>query len=238
MADPVVAAPTATGVVVPEATTTPAVAAPGKTELGTAPTDPVVAAVVDPAPKPVEGEAPKLGPDGKPLPAEKATDAPAAFALDKIKLPEGMKSDDPLLVEYSGIMSDDKLAPLERGQKLLDLYHGAVKKAGESNVEAWNTVKETWVKEIKADPEIGGVKFDQSKTTIARAIDSMGQEKAAAFREALDVTGAGDNPAVFRGMLELASKLTEGGHVAGAPAQQGAKPSIKEAFYPNSPDMK
>jgi hypothetical protein len=156
--------------------------------------------------------------------------------MDKVKLPEGMKADDPSLASFGEVLADDKLSPADRGQKLLDLYADVTKKGREAATEAWNTVNKDWQTKTLADPDIGGAKWDTSKATIAKAIDSLGPDLAAGFREALDMTGAGNHPAVAKALHAFAAKITEGGHVGGSPP--GQRPSIKDAFYPNSPDMK
>lgn len=197
-----------------------------------------------PAPAPAAGDPSK--PEAPPAPApsdppkpespKEEPPAPAAFALDKIKLPEGMKADDPSTVAFGNILADDKLSPMDRGQKLLDLYADVTKKGRDAATEAWNTVNKEWSDKTLADPEIGGAKWEATKFTIAKAIDSLGPELAASVREALDVTGAGNHPAIVKAFHTFASKVTEGRHIGGNPP--GATPSIKEAFYPNSPDMK
>lgn len=193
-----------------------------------------------PAPAPAAGDPPK--PDATPTPAPseppkpEPPPAPAAFALDKVKLPEGMKTDDPSLKSFGDVLADDKLSPMDRGQKLLDLYADVTKKGRDAATEAWNTVNKEWSDKTLADPEIGGAKWEATKSTIAKAIDSLGPELAASVREALDVTGAGNHPAIVKAFHTFASKVTEGRHIGGNPP--GQTPSIKEAFYPNSPDMK
>lgn len=186
--------------------------------------EPVVAPIVDPA-KPVVDLAKSV-----------VESAPAPFALDKVKLPEGMKADDPNLKSFGDVLADDKLSPADRGQKLLDLYADLTKKGRDAATEAWTQVNKTWADTTLADKDIGGTKWPATKTTIAKAIDSLGPDLAAGFREALDVTGAGNHPAVTKALFALASKLTEGTHIGGNPP--GQQMSIKDAFYPNSPDMK
>lgn len=194
-----------------------------------------------PAPVTAGTEPPK---DGAPAaiqpPPEppKEPEAPAAFAPDKLTLPEGMKTDDPLFKSYADLMSDDKLAPQERGQKLLDLYTDAVKTAREAGTEAWNNVNKEWQGKTMADPEIGGAKFPATKATIAKAIDTLPADLAAGFRQALDITGAGNHPAMVKALHAFATRLTEPGHVGGQPPGPPERPSVKDAFYPNSPDMK
>lgn len=231
MPDPVLAPVVAPPVVDPAA---PPVVAPVVTELGGTP--PVVEPKVEEPKLGADGKPivePKLGPDGKPL----AVEAPVVFDAAKLTLPEGMKSDDPLFQEFTGALADDKLDPQARGQKILDVYTKGVKAIQDANTAAWNTMNDNWVKAVKADPEIGGTKFEPTKATIAKAIDSFGPELSVAFRQGLDATGAGNHPAIWKGLAKMAALLTEGGHVSGKPPGAMA-PSIKEAFYPNSPDMK
>lgn len=186
--------------------------------------------------EPAKAEEPKLGADGKPIEPkaeEKKSDAPIAFDPAKLTLPEGMKTDDPLFKSYTEIMGDDKLSPQDRAQKSLDLYTNAIKQAGEASTQAWTKVNEGWVKEVKADPEIGGAKFDTTKTEISRTIDLLG-DKAPAFRQALDITGIGNHPAFWKGMAAFAKLLTEGGHVAGKPSGSGGADVKPADFFPNS----
>jgi hypothetical protein len=211
---------TGAGGVTPPPVVTPPAAPPSLTGAPSEPpkVDPA-APVVDPA-KPAE---PKVEPS-------------APFALDKVKLPDGLKADDPKLKEFGDFLANDKLSPLERGQALLDLYAGVAKQGREAATEAWNNVQKDWQTKTLADPVIGGAKWNVSQATIAKAIDTLGPDLAAGFREALDVTGAGNHPAVSKALHAWATKLTEGSHVGGTPP--AAPPSIKDAFYPNSPDMK
>lgn len=217
----------------------PVVAAATGTTATTEADKAAVTAVVaaEPAPivktelgKPAE---PALGPDGKPIPA-KAAEPAVPFDATKLKLPEGMKTDDPLFKTYTEIMSDDKLSPQDRAQKQIDLYTTAIKQAGEASTLAWTKVNEGWVKDVKADPVIGGVNYEPTKAAIASTIDTLGVEKAAAFRQALDVTGIGNHPAFWRGMAEFAKQLTEGKHVAGSPVGSGKPDMAPKDFFPNS----
>lgn len=192
-----------------------AAAAPLTTELGGTP---------EPAPAASE---PKPG-DPAPKP-----DAPVAFDPAKLTIPEGMKTDDPLFKSFAEAFGDDKLGPQERGQKLLDIYKDGIKAVQDQGRQLWETTNADWIKAVKADPEIGGAKFDATKTSIAKAIDSLGPADAVAFRQGLDATGAGNHPAIWKGLAKMAANLTEGGHVTGNPASK-ATPDIGSTFFPNS----
>lgn len=220
MAEPAVAQPP---VVAPPPGDPPAPPpAPPPTELGGAPAG-------DPPKDPAVVEPPKDPPKDEPK--------PVVFDAAKLQLPEGMKADDPILGKFNGLFTDDKIDPQARAQGLLDLYKESVQTIRTQQMDAWKTTNDGWVAEVKADPEVGGAKFAVTKSTIAKAIDSLGPELSVAFRQGLDATGAGNHPAIWKGLAKWAATLTEGGHVIGSPPAAG-KPTLKEAFYPNSPDMK
>jgi len=129
----------------------------------------------------------------------------------------------------------------EQGQELVDFYTKHTTEAANAPYDLWNETQANWVKEVKADPVIGH-RLDEVKTTISRAIDGLGDPKLAReFREAMDYTGAGNNPAFIRAFFKLSQAVTEGRHVAGngpSPAGQANKatpPSAAAAMYPNLP---
>lgn len=163
---------------------------------------------------------------------DKKTEAPALFDAKAYKAPEGATVDEAILGSFATLVNDDKLSPAERGTKMLELYQSAAQKVGESYTKAWTDTNEKWVNEVKADPEIGGAKFESTKTMISKAIDTLGPEQSKAFRQSLDITGVGNNPAFIRGMAKLAQALTEGSHVAGNPPS-GKDKTIQEIFYPS-----
>jgi hypothetical protein len=126
------------------------------------------------------------------------------------------------------------------GQKLMDLYGKEIVRAETAPYQVWQETQEKWRTEIRNDPDIGG-KLDQVRETVARAIDGLGDPKLAReFREAMDYTGAGNNPAFIRAFYKLASMVTEGKAApAGGPSPaarpQGARPSLAQSMYPGLP---
>ena len=209
----------------------PAVTPPA--EPGAAP--PAVAPVSSAPPVPAAGDPPVPPAEGVKTELGKAPDKPVEavpFDVAKLTLPEGMKSDDPAFKEFSTVFTDDKLDAQARGQKLIDIYTNQVKAYKDAQTQAWKTTNDGWVNEVKTDPEIGGAKFEPTKTTIAKAIDSLGPELSVAFRQGLDATGAGNHPAIWKGLAKMAALLTEGGHVSGKPP--GAPSDLGATFFPNS----
>ena len=71
---------------------------------------------------------------------------------------------------------------------------------------------------------------------ISRGIDGvLGQELGAEFRKAMDFTGAGNHPAVVKGLAKAFTMLTEGGHVPGDVSK--GKQNMATVFFPNSPEF-
>ena len=171
-------------------------------------------------------------------PAVPSTGAPDIY--QQFNVPSGYELDPKILEEATGLFKGAGLTQ-DHAQKLVDFYVAKTTESQNEPFRFWQETQENWVKEVKADPELGH-RLDQVKTTISRAIDSLNDPKLAqAFREAMDYTGAGNNPAFIRAFYKLSQKLTEGNFVSGngpsAPSQQrqGTMPSAAKAMYPNLP---
>ena len=179
----------------------------------------------DPAPaevKPAESE--------KPAEGEKPAEVPV-FSFDALKLPEGVTLPDEAKSEFSEIVTKNGIST-EAAQAMMDLYAKQAGGAAAAQAEAWKTMNEGWVTEVKADPDIGGDKLPATLQMIAKVLDdpTIG---APGVKEALNLTGAGNNPAIVKTIANLARIATEGGrHVAGA-ANTGVKPpeSLGDALY-------
>lgn len=208
------------------------------------PATPEATSTPKPATEPAKPEAETdkslLNQDGKPVEG-KPEEAKPAVAPDKytdFKVPEGFKLDDAVAKEAGELFKGLNL-PQEGAQKLIDFYSAKTLEAAEAPYKAYRDMQTKWVDEIKADPEIGE-KLDEVKTVVGRAIDGLGNPKlAASFREAMDLTGAGNNPAFIRAFYKLAQKVTEGQHVAGrgpaAVKPPGRGGSAAHNLYPNLP---
>jgi len=164
--------------------------------------------------------------------------APETYA--NWNVPEGFTLDETVSKEIGGIFKGLNLSQ-EQGQKLVDFYTAKTAESANQPYQVWQETQEQWIKEVKADRELGP-RLNEVKTTISKAIDGLNDPKLARdFREAMDFTGAGNNPAFIRAFWKLAQMVTEGGHVAGGgPSAQGQRrqgetPSAARAMYPNLP---
>ena len=198
---------------VPGAAATPAATLPalGTPLIGDAP-------VVDPA-KPVDGAAVD--------PAKPAADVPITPTVyTDFTLPDGITKDSAAFTTFAEAASKLGL-PQDQAQALVTAVGARMaadaKAAGEATWQNWVDTNDKWAAEIKADPAIGGAKFDGMKVTVAKLFDDyvghINTPERKALNEALLLTGAGNNPAIVRAIAKIAAAHTEGGFVSGSPAR-------------------
>lgn len=157
--------------------------------------------------------------------------AQSTFEIADLKLPDGFDNK-AQLESYGSLATELKLSP-EQGQKLFDYGAKLLADQNAATQTMLNEIQAKWVGEIKADKTYGGDKLDPTLAKISRFLDRHGDP---GLRDALNLTGAGNHPAVYRTLARLADAFTEGTHVSGKPA--AGKPSFAETFFNNSPTMK
>lgn len=154
------------------------------------------------------------------------------FSVENLTLPEGFELDEEVGKSFAEVLADENLTHQERGQKLVEL-HAEAFKAGttkiaeemtKANMDLWAKTNADWRAEIaklpefKENPDAEAGKILQALTTIGAGED---------FFKALDMTGAGNHPAILQILHRLTAPLIEGGAVSGAggtkaPRQLGA----------------
>ena len=167
--------------------------------------------------------------------ADKATQPQPAVRADfnptQIKFPEDFKvpTDDPSFTEFASITKKHGLNQ-EAAQEYVDLYAKTVKSAADKPYQMWRDTQKGWQDEVMADPEMGGKNFDNVRRTIGSALNEYGDPKV---RQALDFTGAGNNPAIIRTMYRMAKALAEPGPVGAQPPKAAMPDSPGAALYPH-----
>lgn len=175
-------------------------------------------------------------PAGEDKPAEEAPkgEAPAALDFATLELPEGLTLADADKETVSALATKHGLSQ-DAVKDLLGEYASRLKTASEGPVKAFREINEKWQNEVRADKEIGGDKLPDVVKTIGKLLDNP-QFVDPGFKAALNLTGAGNNPAFVKTFYKLAKALTEGGHVSGNPPAAGKPPvGSPNALYPNLP---
>jgi hypothetical protein len=174
---------------------------------------------------------------GKEEPAEggksaEGVEAPAGFDAAAIKLPEGVEISDEALQSFVGILDNPDLSSQERGEQLFAMHTAALQElhaslAGqvtEANKTAYEKMNTDWraaiteLPEFKENPDAEAGKIMQVAVSLGAGED---------FFKALDLTGAGNNPAILQIFHRMAQPFLEGGAVGGGgkaspPKQLGA----------------
>ncbi len=186
---------------------------------------------------PPSSETPPVEPVAEPPKAEEAPETSSAPAYD-LKLPEGFTADDALLTDAQAVFAEVGV-PADKAQALIDLYTKAATKANEAALAAYTTQQTEWLATINAMPEFQGATKETSLQAIGRLWDIYGTPEA---KEALNLHGIGNNPALAKFMLNLANALDEGVSVpAGRPAPNANArgphgKSIGQLLFPDAPN--
>lgn len=159
-------------------------------------------------------------------------EAPEPFNPETLTFPEGFEKNDEMIGSFANLAKEHNLSQAT-AQSLIDLHVGELKRLGEAPMQAWKNLNKEWADEVKADPEIGGDNLHGVQQTIGRALDTFGTPE---LRQALDYTGAGNNPHVVRAFYKMAKALEEGGQVTGEPAAMSKPTSLAKAMYPDLPE--
>lgn len=152
----------------------------------------------------------------------------------EFKYPEHFKKDEEGDKAFKAWLAEHKV-PAASAQKLVDLYTGLAQKAANAPYELWKTTQQQWRDAVANDPEIGGASLDKNLAQIKKMIDTVAGPKAKAVREALDFTGAGNNPDLVWLLVNLSKAYAEGGPLAGGTVQRDAKQNPATNLYPNQP---
>ena len=183
------------------------------------------------------------GAPAEPKPAEpEAGKKPAAAVPEKyeFKLPEGATLEGPLLEEVTGLFKKHGMSQ-ETAQEMVDFHSKQMKAAADAPSKLWQDTQEVWLDEIKSSPDLGPKMTDGTLgASVSKMISTLPVEQAKAFRDALNFTGVGNNPAIVRGLYAISQRFTEPGHVQGNGAAKvtapGAeRPSAAGSLYPNLP---
>ncbi|MGA2223583.1 MAG: hypothetical protein ABSH41_03970, partial [Syntrophobacteraceae bacterium] len=149
---------------------------------------------------------------------------------------EGTSLDEASATEFKGLAKELDLTQ-EQAQKLLSFGGDKIKALAEAPYKAWSETQTKWQAEVKADPEIGGTKF-QDSVKAAALVFQPGESNpfvtndadAQALREALNMTGAGNNPALVKLFVRMGNLLKEPGNLTGGPVNKSK--DFLNAMYP------
>lgn len=173
------------------------------------------------------GDAPKDDDKGKDD-AGDGSDAPAEF---KLTVPEGMEDFQGEFDTFSSeatewMQANPKATPAEALKWAAERQAEAVTKQTQDMSEAFTKQIDTWESEAKADPDIGGDKYDENVAIAKTAIDAFGSDE---LKTVLNESGLGNHPA----MIKFANKAGQALKDSPVHKQPGgeAKKSLADSLY-------
>jgi len=144
---------------------------------------------------------------------------------------KGYELDSKILDEATPMLKEMGLSQAN-AQKLVEFYAAQSMKQFEEGLAMARKQNDDWRAEANAHPDLKGKlgAGGEVVTRVSRLIDSLGPELSKGFRQAMDHTGAGNNPAFIRAVDKWAQALTEGSSVT------GGKPSPLGQRDPSRPN--
>jgi hypothetical protein len=152
-------------------------------------------------------------------------------AYETFKLPDGATVDPESLAAATELFRTSSLSQ-EQAQKFIDLAVSREQASAHKGAQAFVDLQNKWVSEIKADPDIGGDRLGASLASASRAIDRLG---VPGLREALNLTGAGNHPAIVKAFVRLGQMVSEDRFLPGNNAGPAAPRSAAETIYDGNP---
>jgi hypothetical protein len=194
---------------------------------------------------PTPAAASKTEPTEQPSLLNQPQGAPEKYA--DFTVPDGWEMDQEVRAEAEKLFRDFNL-PQSAAQALVDFYAAKSIQAQNAPVEFYAEMRQGWRESAMSHPELQGKlgAGGEVLTTISRGLDAIAsatgdRQLIADFKEAMDMTGAGDHPAFIRVMYSLAKRATESGHVRGngpsaaGQARPGSVRSAAQLMYPDLP---
>jgi hypothetical protein len=131
---------------------------------------------------------------------------------DGLTMPEGYEEDPTLMSDARTLFGELELTQ-EQAQALVDFAAKKKIVGGMANEqELWQKQVDEWTKQIKTDPEVGGLKLSENLGLARKGVDKLGGK---ALLDALDSTGAGVHPVIFKAFVRLGRMLSEDRFAAG-----------------------
>lgn len=159
-------------------------------------------------------------------------EVPEAYELT---FSEGFVADTATLEAATPILKDLGLTN-EQAQSLVPVLEAhttnVLNAAQQAQAELINAERANWLTSAKADPEIGGEKWDDTIVSAAKALDMVGFGKDSEFRKFLNESGLGNHPEMIRAFARFGTRVSEDNEF---PRGGGMSPtkSREEILYPS-----
>jgi hypothetical protein len=147
---------------------------------------------------------------------------------------------DPALVELADPVFRELNLSNDQANQLLPVAQQIQAKAGEAAlqqvIDAGARQRAEWLETAKADPQIGGAKWDETLHLGAKALDTLGFKDGHPFRQALTESGFGNHPDMLRLARTLGELVSEDGSFPRSGAGDKREMPVWERMYGKQAD--
>lgn len=168
----------------------------------------------------------------------KAEDAaPEAVVPEAYELTfsEGITADADTIAEATPVLKELGLTN-EAAQKfvpLIEAHTARALAARDAQIDSYIAgERAAWLETAKADPEIGGDKWNTSITAAAKALDRFGAAKDSDFRNLLETSGLGNHPEMIRMFAKIGAATSEDTTFPRAGGNATGARTLAETLYP------
>lgn len=158
---------------------------------------------------------------------------------------EGQTYPDALIDKATPIFKELGLDQAQ-ADKLIGVWNDLSQGNADLAVKAVKDMRAVWAGETETALGAKGDALVEKLAPIGAMKDAIFADNKAgreAFESAMDLTGAGDHPAIVMSMLKIATRFAEGKHVSGSgpsplgqtPTGQPVRKTAAQSMYPNLP---
>lgn len=188
-----------------------------------------------PQPQPKPNPTPTTEPQPKPqLEPQSESQPPEAFTLESLgdNLSENFDAENPLIPEFVDLINNADMTPQQRGEAMFGLYGKVLEQVEAHDTKAWLDLNDQWQQDLVK--QFGGeAGLDQQLAKVSKLIDAYAADRLAKtqvpagttapdfareVRDASNLTGTGNNPAIVNMLIWAADRLSEGAPLSGSPS--------------------
>lgn len=166
-----------------------------------------------------------VGEEPKAEEGKKTDEVPETYAIDGLKAPDDMEIDMPTVEALSEVAKEIGLSQ----EKFNTLYNKMMPVLNARQDEQLNDVRSSFIKEAKADPDIGGAKWSDTLSIARKALFQFTDE---ATRDLLKASGLDCHPGIIRAFMNVGKAMSDDTVVRGSTAT--VERDAAKAFFYNS----
>ena len=147
----------------------------------------------------------------------------------ELTMPDGVEIDQALMDEIAPQFKELGLTT-KQAQSLADKFIAAQASKAEAQAQGWAKTVSDWVDQAKADPEIGGAKWDGTVKTASGLVGKFGTPE---LKEYFNASGAGNHPEMIRFMAKVGAMISEDNPAISENPGKGRSADSAAILYPD-----